>query len=305
MARIRTVKPEFFRHEKLQELGPLSMLIFEGLWTQCDRAGRFAWRPKTLKLDILPFIPFDMEAELTKLADAFFLVKYEAEKEFFGVIPTFLDHQRLTGKEAIEPAKFPAPPEGKTKKTRKLPALTEGSVGETLGKHSGSDETKPVSQEGKGNGDKEREGKGNGDFFLPGEIHFWFSDSDFQKAWDGWEEMRKHEKPKLSDHARKLNFTELQKHSGDDCSKAVAIINKSVASGWKGFFPLKEDFNGSQNGSSGRGRRESRAERLDRDATEAFHEFGGAQNGNPPADKPDFSVLEPRAAGSGSNVIPG
>src|SRR4051812_39113605 len=120
MARIRTVKPEFFRHEKLQELGALSMLIFEGLWTQCDKAGRFAWKPRLLKLDILPFITFDMEKELDKLAESFFVIKYEHEKEFFGVIPTFGDHQRITGKEGLEPPKYPTPPEAKAKKTRKL-----------------------------------------------------------------------------------------------------------------------------------------------------------------------------------------
>lgn len=154
MARIRSVKPSFFRHEKLQELGPLSMLIFSGLWTQCDKAGRFAWKPRTLKLDILPFINFDMETELTKLAEAFFIVKYESQGEFFGVIPTFKDHQRVSGKEQQEPSKYPDPPQGKTKRGKKLAGEAPAANSEETGKRSGSDGEAPgkhlPGQEGNG-----------------------------------------------------------------------------------------------------------------------------------------------------------
>lgn len=157
MPRIRSVKPDFYRHERLQELGPLSMLIFSGLWTQCDKAGRFPWKPRTLKLDILPFINFDMEAELAKLADALFVIKYESDGDFFGVIPTFLDHQRISGKEAQEPAKYPDPPPAKPKKTRKLPQPEKGSSGEAPGKQLPGQEMELVLGNGIGNGD----GKGN------------------------------------------------------------------------------------------------------------------------------------------------
>jgi hypothetical protein len=247
MARIRTVKPEFFRHEKLQELGPLSMLIFEGLWTQCDRAGRFAWRAKTLKLDILPFITFDMESELNKLADAFFVIQYEHKGDLFGVIPTFLDHQRLTGKEAIEPPKHPAPPEAKPRKTRKLPRSESGSDGEALGKHSGSDETRPVFQEGKGIG-KEEEREGNGEGALPALSDPWFSNPDFHRAWTGWEEMRRKAKATPTDLARELNLEKLKALSMHDLPTAIRIIKSSIENNWKGFFPLKENFNGTANG---------------------------------------------------------
>ncbi len=58
MARIRTIKPEFFLHDELFELeketGLPVRLAFIGLWTQCDREGRFKWRPLRLKAAILP-----------------------------------------------------------------------------------------------------------------------------------------------------------------------------------------------------------------------------------------------------------
>ena len=44
MARIRTIKPEFFRHESLQDLeianpGMYPMMVFEALWGHCDSKG--------------------------------------------------------------------------------------------------------------------------------------------------------------------------------------------------------------------------------------------------------------------------
>lgn len=74
MTRIRTVKPEFFRHEALQDLeianpGKYPMMVFEALWGHCDSKGRFEWKPRMLKLDILPFLAFDM-AETLSILDA-------------------------------------------------------------------------------------------------------------------------------------------------------------------------------------------------------------------------------------------
>jgi hypothetical protein len=68
------VRPEFFRHEGLQDLernnpGKYPMFVFEGLWTKCDRQGAFEWKPRSLKLDIFPFLEFDMADSLSILYD--------------------------------------------------------------------------------------------------------------------------------------------------------------------------------------------------------------------------------------------
>jgi hypothetical protein len=53
MGRIRTIRPDFFLHDGLFDLESNSRLplrlAFAGLWTQCDREGRFKWRPRRLK----------------------------------------------------------------------------------------------------------------------------------------------------------------------------------------------------------------------------------------------------------------
>ena len=139
MARIRTVKPEFFRHEGLQDLerdhpGSYPMLVFVGLFGHCDKGGVFEWKPRVLKLDILPFLDFDMAETLDILEQAGQVQKFEAEGKTYGFIPTFTEHQSISGKESQAPVKFPRP------------------AGETLEHGKGSDR--------EGSGTPGREGKG-------------------------------------------------------------------------------------------------------------------------------------------------
>ncbi len=156
MARIRTVKPEFMRHEKLQDLevanpGSCVMLLFVGLWMQCDKNGVFEYKPRQLKLDILPFIEYDIVASLLLLSEAKIISLLVHDDKAYGFIPSFKKHQRIGGKEAQDPSKFPDPSEMLDYKGHIIKEAVEkhqGSTGEAQGKHQGL-------QEGKG---KEREG---------------------------------------------------------------------------------------------------------------------------------------------------
>lgn len=104
MARIRTVKPELFKHEDLYDLekktGLPIRLAFIGMFACSDREGRFKWRPRALKLDIVPYDDIDFELVLEKMAEAGFVEKYEHEGECYGWIPTFLKHQAINQREA-------------------------------------------------------------------------------------------------------------------------------------------------------------------------------------------------------------
>lgn len=146
MARIRTIKPEYFRHELLQDLQSSNpslnpMLVFAGLWTQCDKNGVFEYKPRQLKLDILPFIEFDLGASLVLLREAKLISLMLHGEKVYGFVPTFKDHQRINGKEAQSQSVHPQPSE-------MIEYKQEGSNGEAAGKQ-------PRSQEGKG-----KEGKG-------------------------------------------------------------------------------------------------------------------------------------------------
>ncbi len=91
MPRIRTVKPELFKHETLFEAEMTSnlplRLAFIGLSICCDRKNCFKWRPRRLKLDILPYDDIDIVAILEQLVQHGFVKKYEYQGEWYGYIP--------------------------------------------------------------------------------------------------------------------------------------------------------------------------------------------------------------------------
>lgn len=104
MARIRTIKPQLFRHETLFNLEKETKLpiriAWAGMFCVADREGRFRWKPKELKLDILPWDNLDFEAVLTALSSVQLIQKYQVNSEFYGWIPTWHSHQSINTREA-------------------------------------------------------------------------------------------------------------------------------------------------------------------------------------------------------------
>lgn len=101
--RIRTVKPELFRHEELFEAECHSQLplrlAFIGLFSCCDRAGRFRWKPRSLKVAIFPYDTINFEAVLIALWEAGLIQRYEHQGQCYGCIPSWFKHQRINQKE--------------------------------------------------------------------------------------------------------------------------------------------------------------------------------------------------------------
>lgn len=112
MGRIRTVKPDLFKHEALfdaeLETGLPLRIAFVGLWTQCDSAGRFEWRPRQLKTDVLPYDDVDFSHVLDALATRGLLVKYASNGREYGCIPSWKRHQVVNNRE--KPSEIPEPP---------------------------------------------------------------------------------------------------------------------------------------------------------------------------------------------------
>lgn len=109
--RIRTIKPEFYKHEDLYELeketGLPVRIAFSGLWCAADKAGRFKWRPRQLGVEILPYDNVDFSRVLDALATRGFVVKYASGTAEFGWIPGFERHQVINNKE--RPSELPDP----------------------------------------------------------------------------------------------------------------------------------------------------------------------------------------------------
>lgn len=102
--RIRTVKPEFFKHEKLFDIekatGLPIRLAWVGLFAISDREGRFNWRPRTIKAETLPYDEVDFAKVLQALQDAKMVLKYEVDGETYGWIPSFTKHQVINNRES-------------------------------------------------------------------------------------------------------------------------------------------------------------------------------------------------------------
>lgn len=111
MARIRTVKPDFFRHYGLykaeQETSFPLRVAFAGLWTAADREGRFRWKAEALKLDCLPYDNLDFSRVLDALMTRGFIEQYTVGNEVYGWIPSFLKHQVINNRE--RPSELPNP----------------------------------------------------------------------------------------------------------------------------------------------------------------------------------------------------
>ncbi len=124
MSRIRTVKPEFFRHWELycaeraantKRAGKPYLNIriaFAALFTVADREGRFKWKHQELKVDCLPHDPIDFQEVLEILrthGSPPFIRRYIIGGRTFGVIETFTQHQVINNRESQ--SRLPAPPD--------------------------------------------------------------------------------------------------------------------------------------------------------------------------------------------------
>jgi len=235
VGRIRTIKPEFFKHAGLfdleQETGLPIRLAFAGLWTCCDREGRFKWRPRELKLDVLPHDSCDFSRVLDALATRGFVVKYSDGREEYACIPTWHTHQIINNRES--PSGIPEPPKNKKVKAR-VP-------------HASGTPLNPAQGEGKG-----REGKGNGkegDATPPAPL---FSFPEWVRAdtWLAFEQMRKRIKKPLTDESAKRIIARLQKWRGEG-QDVEEILSRSIENEWQGIWPLEEtNGKGKNNGSA-------------------------------------------------------
>lgn len=97
MARIRTIKPDFFTSEDIVSLSPHARLLYIALWCEADREGRMAWRPGTFKLRYFPGDKVDMNVLCGELTGRGLVVLYG---EGLAYIPSFLDHQHVNPREA-------------------------------------------------------------------------------------------------------------------------------------------------------------------------------------------------------------
>ncbi|AWN35765.1 hypothetical protein [Methylobacterium radiodurans] len=109
MARIRTIKPEFWTSEQVMECSTNARLLFIGLWNFCDDAGRMPASDKRIKASVFPsddFTAEDVRRMIDELSANGLILLYTVEgKEYLQV--TGWRHQKI---DRPQTSKIPEPP---------------------------------------------------------------------------------------------------------------------------------------------------------------------------------------------------
>ena len=201
MARIRTIKPEFFTDEDLGELPPAVRLLFIGMWTQADKAGRLKDKPKTLKARCLPFDNLDIEKSLRQLSDSNFIIRYTIGGEQYIQIRTWEEHQRPHH----------------TERESTHPSVENGSLTVNSPLENG-----------------EKKGSRNREPSLPF-LSFPFPScisEGFRATWESWVKHRKQIKKPLTEEQVRMQMAEFAKW-GEDRSRLA--IQHTIKKGWQGL----------------------------------------------------------------------
>lgn len=99
MARIRTVKPEFWQHPKVTRVSRDARLLFLGLLNEADDAGKMRYASKRLAGvlfgDDEDVTATEVDAWVDELEDALLVQRYEVEDAPYLIVPGFTEHQKI------------------------------------------------------------------------------------------------------------------------------------------------------------------------------------------------------------------
>lgn len=125
MARIRTIKPEFWTDEKVVECSFEARLMFIGMFNFADDKGNLVRSPKRIKMQIFPADMIDCEPLIKELSGAGLISEYSVSGVEYIHIDGFSKHQKIN-----RPSTTTIPtPEDVTDNSRKpAPNHMDGSV---------------------------------------------------------------------------------------------------------------------------------------------------------------------------------
>lgn len=98
MARIRSIKPEFWSDEKLSECSLSARLLFIGLWTFADDEGRAEYQPARIRMQVFPCGSVNLvkvRELLGELTERSLIRVYVVDSKEYLDIPNFAKHQRI------------------------------------------------------------------------------------------------------------------------------------------------------------------------------------------------------------------
>lgn len=168
VARIRTIKPHFFRSYDVAALSYRARLTWVGLWTYVDDEGRGRDDARIIKGELWALEDDvtwqDVERDLTELSRSAHVTRYTVDGRDYLAIPTWLEHQVIS---RPTKSKFPEP---NPMNTRDASPITEDSLS-----------THGANTAGKGTGNREREqGTGKQELSLAA------TEQAFEEAYAHW-----------------------------------------------------------------------------------------------------------------------
>lgn len=132
MARIRTIKPDFWTDEKIVQLPFHTRLLFIGMWNFADDEGRLKDSPDMIKMQILPADDIDITLAIDVLIAANLIERWYGEGDSVLVIKGFKDHQVIS-----HPAKSKIPLDRYKKSV--IPAAERRKLAEKYGCDDGTE----------------------------------------------------------------------------------------------------------------------------------------------------------------------
>jgi len=255
MARIRTIKPEFWTDSKIAKLSRDARLLYIGLWNLSDDAGVVSGNTFFLKSQIYPFDQIQIqqfEKWLEELVKLGFISLFSHNGEKFYYLPNLTRHQKFDPRypkllidrivlDGIlrEIDKENDRPAGTQRAPSEHPAGAhhgrgKGGVGERGYSPNGFLMKKNLYEEKtkKPNARKNRDFETGKYGALGPTVKRWLAYKaeigDGYKSQDSCDTMARN----------------LWKLSGGDADEAMKIVEQSIGNNWKGIFKLKNDETG-------------------------------------------------------------
>lgn len=223
MARIRTIKPNHVNDKELAKVSLQAHLFWVLSWCFSDDEGVLENDPLLLKSQLFPrrtdIRMEQVQTWIDQLVKARFMIPFTHQGESYLLHRTFKVHQKI---DRPQPSKIPE------EVIRRMIDECSTNVQPCIVKESNSivEESKPAEP-------------------SPILINYPFSEI-FKAKWVEWKNYKKTEFKfnYKSVQTEEASLTDLQTKSKNNEETAIAIINQSMANGWKGFFELKTATHG-------------------------------------------------------------
>ena len=253
MARIRTIKPQFWDDAKIGRIPRDARLLYIGLWTFADDLGVVIADPVWLKSKIFPYDRIQiqqLEAWLGLLEETGFISLLSVKSESFYYLPTFSRHQIINrpnlddvniNKELLDSilAKF-----------TDQSVINHGSISDQsvtiIGEEKDRDSSTPYNPpKGEiGSPDSDDESVENGPEKKKScgkrkETDLSFVEPSFQPVMAEWLAYKSERGQSYRQQGLKACYSKLRELSNGEPDIARKIIRQSMANNWAGLFPLK------------------------------------------------------------------